>query len=166
MLTLRQKKLIQSTIPKIKQQDIVFSDYFYQRMLSIHPELRQTYHTEQYHNGARAKALANTLLSYAENIDTPSVLISLVNVICHQHVSLNIPNEDYDLIGYHLLHFISELLDAPLASELIMAWAQAYQQLTELFMVTEKKYVNTFKKTKVCEGSDPHQPGNIIDKIQ
>lgn len=158
MLTLRQKQLIQTTIPQVRQQGIVFSEYFYQRMLRFLPDLRQAYYIEQHHNGAWAKALANCLLSYADNIDTPSVLVSIVNVICHKHVNLKIPSEDYDIVGYHLLHSISEILDVPLASEPIIAWAQAYQQLAELFIVTEKKYINNLKKSRVSEPTDEIPP--------
>ncbi|WP_241578296.1 NO-inducible flavohemoprotein [Rosenbergiella nectarea] len=139
MLTSQQKKLIQQTIPVLKANGTVLTDYFYHRMLSQVPELRETFNMGHQRDGKQAKALANAVLAYAENIDDPSVLLPVITMICQKHVSLNIQAPDYSIVGEHLLHSISEVLSVPMEDELIGAWGAAYQQLAALMIDTEKK---------------------------
>ncbi|WKX27829.1 NO-inducible flavohemoprotein [Tatumella ptyseos] len=138
MLTTHQKQLIQQTIPVLKANGEALTDYFYHRMLSQVPELKETFNMGHQRDGKQAKALANAVLAYAENIEDPSVLLPVVNMICQKHVSLNIQAPDYAVVGDHLLHSISEVLSVPMEDELINAWAIAYHQLADLMIETEK----------------------------
>lgn len=52
--------------------------------------------------GAQAQALAGAVLAYAENIEDPSVLLPVVELIAHKHVSLNIKAPDYGIVGENL----------------------------------------------------------------
>lgn len=139
MLTTHQKQLIQQTIPVLKTNGQALTDYFYQRMLSQVPELKETFNMGHQRDGKQAKALANAVLAYAENIEDPSVLLPVINMICQRHVSLAIQAPDYAIVGEHLLHSISEVLSLPMEDELIDAWAAAYQQLAALMIDTEKR---------------------------
>lgn len=138
MLTTHQKHLIQQTIPVLQANGQALTDYFYQRMLSQVPELKETFNMGHQRDGKQAKALANAVLAYAENIEDPSVLLPVINMICQKHVSLNIQAPDYAVVGEHLLHSISEVLSVPMEDELISAWAIAYHQLADLMIETEK----------------------------
>lgn len=138
MLTTHQKQLIQQTIPVLQANGQALTDYFYQRMLSQVPELKETFNMGHQRDGKQAKALANAVLAYAENIEDPSVLLPVINMICQKHVSLNIQAPDYAVVGEHLLHSISEVLSVPMEDELISAWAIAYHQLADLMIETEK----------------------------
>ena len=139
MLTTHQKELIQQTVPVLKANGQALTDYFYQRMLSQVPALRETFNMGHQRDGKQAKALANAVLAYAENIEDPSVLLPVINMICQKHVSLNIQAPDYAVVGEHLLHSISEVLSLPMEDQLIDAWAAAYQQLAALMIDTEKR---------------------------
>lgn len=138
MLTTYQKQLIQQTVPVLKANGQALTDYFYHRMLSQVPELKETFNMGHQRDGKQAKALANAVLAYAENIEDPGVLLPVVNMICQKHVSLNIQAPDYAVVGDHLLHSISEVLSVPMENELISAWAIAYHQLADSMIETEK----------------------------
>ncbi|GAB2950447.1 globin domain-containing protein [Hafnia psychrotolerans] len=138
MITSEQQELVKATVPVLKENGVALTDYFYKRMLKNNPELKETFNMGHQRSGAQAKALAGAVLAYAENIDDPSVLAPVVELICHKHVSLNIQAPDYDIVGENLLHSISEVLSIPMDDKLISAWAAAYQQLADLFISTEK----------------------------
>lgn len=141
-LTNEQIKLIQSTIPILKENGSALTDYFYNRMLNNHPELKNVFNMGHQRSGAQARALAGAVLAYAENITTPENLGQAVNLIAHKHVSLNIQPEQYSIVGENLLHSISEVLNISMDSEMIEAWAMAYNQLADILIGVEKQLYN------------------------
>ena len=148
MLTSEQKERVKATVPVLKESGVALTDYFYKRMLSNNPFLKETFNLGHQRSGAQAQALAGAVLAYAENIDDPSVLAPVVELICHKHVSLNIQAPDYDIVGDNLLHSISEVLSIPMDDKLIIAWGAAYQQLAELFIATEKSLYQQHENTR------------------
>lgn len=138
MLTSEQKALVKATVPVLKESGVALTDYFYKRMLGNNPDLKETFNLGHQRSGAQARALAGAVLAYAENIDDPSVLAPVIELICHKHVSLNIQAPDYAIVGENLLHSISEVLSIPMDDPLIVAWGAAYQQLADLFIATEQ----------------------------
>lgn len=148
MLTSEQKELVKATVPVLKESGAALTDYFYKRMLSNNPDLKETFNLGHQRSGAQARALAGAVLAYAENIDDPSVLAPVVELICHKHVSLNIQAPDYDIVGENLLHSISEVLSIPMDDKLIIAWGAAYKQLADLFIETEKALYQQQKDTR------------------
>jgi nitric oxide dioxygenase len=90
MLSQHQIDLIKSTVPVLRENGVALTDYFYNRMLTNNPQLKETFNMGHQRSGAQAKALAGAVLAYAENIEDPSVLAPVVELICHKHVSLNI----------------------------------------------------------------------------
>ncbi|MGD8106283.1 globin domain-containing protein [Pantoea sp. FN0302] len=147
MLSERQNELVKATVPVLKENGEALTDYFYKRMLKNNPHLKETFNMGHQRSGAQAKALAGAVLAYAENIDDPSVLMPVVELICHKHVSLNIQAPDYNIVGENLLHSISEVLNIPMDDELITAWGVAYQQLADIFIATEKQLYEERKNT-------------------
>ncbi|KAA8735582.1 nitric oxide dioxygenase [Acinetobacter qingfengensis] len=148
MLSPEQKDLVKATVPVLKENGVALTDYFYKRMLGNNPQLKETFNMGHQRSGAQAKALAGAVLAYAENIDDPSVLAPVVELICHKHVSLNIQAPDYDIVGENLLHSISEVLNISMEDDLIAAWGAAYKQLADLFIATEKAIYDEHEKTK------------------
>lgn len=161
MLNEEQKDLVKATVPILRENGVALTNYFYKRMLTNTPELKETFNLGHQRSGAQAKALANAVLAYAENIDDPSVLAPVVELICHKHVSLNIQAPDYAIVGENLLHSISEVLDISMEDPLIKAWAAAYQQLAELFISTEKALYDQHSAT---EGSWLNWRNFVVDK--
>lgn len=139
MLNTQQLELIKATVPVLRESGVALTDYFYQRMLNKHPELKETFNLGHQRSGGQAKALAGAVLAYAENIENLAVLGGAVNLIVAKHVSLNIQADQYAIVGENLLHSISEVLNVPMDSDLIAAWAAAYGQLADILIAAEKQ---------------------------
>lgn len=136
-MTNDQKELIRGTIPILKEHGVALTTYFYNRMLSHNPELKNVFNSANQRTGAQPTALAMSVLAYAEHIDNPAVLAQAVNRIANKHVSLDIRPEQYAIVGKHLLASISEVLGEAVSTELIDAWATAYNQLAKIMIGAE-----------------------------
>lgn len=147
-LTARQIELVQATIPTLQQHGVELTRYFYNRMLSNSPELKEIFNLGNQRNDAQPQALANAVLAYAQNITTLHNLSNAITQIAHRHVSLNIQPEQYPIVGTNLLHSISEVLNVPMDSELIAAWRAAYQQLADILIQAEANLYQQQDSTK------------------
>ncbi|XID74751.1 NO-inducible flavohemoprotein [Alkanindiges sp. WGS2144] len=148
MLTESQKDLVKATVPVLRENGVALTSHFYNRMLGNNPHLKETFNLGHQRSGAQAQALAGAVLAYAENIDDPSVLAPVIELIAHKHVSLNIQAPDYNIVGENLLHSISEVLSISMEDELIKAWGEAYGQLANVFIDAEKKIYNEHAQTE------------------
>jgi len=63
------------------------------------------------------------VLAYASNIDRLHMLESAITSIGRKHVSLNVPPEQYPIVGKHLLGAIKTVLGATATPEILDAWA-------------------------------------------
>lgn len=147
-MTPQQIDLVKATVPVLRENGVALTGYFYNRMLGNNPDLKETFNMGHQRSGAQAQALAGAVLAYAENIEDPSVLLPVVELIAHKHVSLNIQAPDYGIVGENLLHSISEVLSISMEDPLIDAWAQAYGQLADLFIATEKQIYAQHEQAK------------------
>lgn len=147
-MTPHQIELVKATVPVLRENGVALTGYFYNRMLGNNPDLKETFNMGHQRSGAQAQALAGAVLAYAENIEDPSVLLPVVELIAHKHVSLNIQAPDYSIVGENLLHSISEVLSISMDDPLIDAWAAAYGQLADLFISTEKAIYDQHQQTK------------------
>ncbi|MGE8531231.1 MAG: NO-inducible flavohemoprotein [Acinetobacter guillouiae] len=147
-MTPQQINLVKATVPVLRENGVALTGYFYNRMLGNNPELKETFNMGHQRSGAQAQALAGAVLAYAENIEDPSVLLPVVELIAHKHVSLNIQAPDYNIVGENLLHSISEVLTISMEDPLIDAWAAAYGQLADLFISTEKAIYEQHQQTQ------------------
>ncbi len=147
-MTPQQIDLVKATVPVLRENGVALTGYFYNRMLGNNPNLKETFNMGHQRSGAQAQALAGAVLAYAENIEDPSVLLPVVELIAHKHVSLNIQAPDYNIVGENLLHSISEVLSISMEDPLIDAWATAYGQLADLFISTEKAIYEQHQQTK------------------
>ncbi|WP_180123914.1 NO-inducible flavohemoprotein [Acinetobacter sp. YH12097] len=147
-MTPQQIDLVKATVPVLRENGVALTGYFYNRMLGNNPDLKETFNMGHQRSGAQAQALAGAVLAYAENIEDPSVLLPVIELIAHKHVSLNIQAPDYNIVGENLLHSISEVLSISMEDPLIAAWAAAYGQLADLFISTEKAIYEQHQQTK------------------
>lgn len=164
MLTTEHLKLINETIPVLRENGTVLTSYFYQRMLRLNPELNEVFNMGHQRTGDQAKALASAVLAYAENIDNLVVLGDAVNQIITKHVSLNIQPEQYSIVGENLLFSISEVLEVPMDSELIKAWEIAYTQLANILIEGERaRYLELQEKEN---GWNDWREFTVVNKIK
>ncbi|MCW9733313.1 NO-inducible flavohemoprotein [Avibacterium sp. 20-15] len=147
-LTANQIELVKATVPVLRENGVALTSYFYNRMLTNHPELKQVFNLGHQRSGAQARSLANAVLAYAENIENPAVLLPAVELMAHKHVSLDIQAPDYAIVGNNLLHSISEVLQISMDDPLIEAWTVAYNQLADILISTEKAIYDEHQQTK------------------
>jgi nitric oxide dioxygenase len=145
-----QKELIKATVPVLKSNGNDLITYFYQRMFSNNPELKNIFNMANQANGKQQNALTGAVLAYAENIEDPSVLINVLKSIGNKHVSLNIAPEQYDIVGNHLIASIKEVLGYLATPELIEAWTCAYTELAQIMINIEAEM---YKKDSLKKGS-------------
>lgn len=161
-MTTSQIELIKSTIPILKEHGTALTSHFYKRLFSYNPELNNVFNRGNQANGKQQNALATAVLAYAEHIENPAVLLGAIRHIGHKHTSLQIKPAQYDVVGNHLLHAISEVLNIAMDSPLIEAWGTAYGQLAAIMINQE----NTLKAEQ--EAKDGSWEGwrsfNIKDK--
>lgn len=147
MLSDKQKEIILSTVPLLREGGVALTTHFYNRMFSHHPELKNLFNMGNQQSGKQQTALALAVLAYAENISNPAVLMPAVDLIGHKHTSLNIQPEQYEIVGMHLLASIKEVLQDLATDEVLDAWKAAYDQLAQLMIGHEAKMYQDKEQT-------------------
>jgi nitric oxide dioxygenase len=131
-MTLEQKALVTATVDTLRAHGVALTTHFYRRMFEHNPELKNVFNMGNQQTGKQQMALAMAVLSYAENIEDPSVLVPAVTKIGHKHVSLDIRPEHYAIVGRHLITSIGEVLGEAATPALLEAWTVAYGQLAAI----------------------------------
>ncbi|MFV8344203.1 NO-inducible flavohemoprotein [Flavobacterium sp. XS2P39] len=157
-----QKELIKATVPILRTNGNDLITYFYQRMLSNNPELKNIFNMANQASGKQQNALSGAVLAYAENIENPAVLINTLKSIGNKHVSLNIQPEQYDIVGNHLIGSIKEVLGDLATTELIDAWTCAYTELAQIMIDIEAEM---YQKTNNKKGGWKGWRTFVISKI-
>lgn len=157
-----QKELVKATVPILKASGNALVTYFYQRMLTKNPELKNLFNMANQANGKQQNALTGAVLAYAENIDDPTVLINVLKSIGNKHVSLHILPEQYDIVGNHLIESIKEVLTEAATDELVDAWTCAYTELAQIMISIEAEM---YQKAADLKGGWIGWRTFVIDKI-
>eukprot|EP01132_Coremiostelium_polycephalum_P002300 gene2300-2839_t len=147
MLDKETMDIVKSTIPALAAAGPSLTGYFYNRMFTHNPELKNIFNQNNQRNGDQREALFNAVHAYAANIDNIAVLLPAVEKIAQKHASLNILPEHYPIVGKHLLATIEELLNPP--KEVLEAWGKAYGVLAEVFIKREEEI---YKQNETVEG--------------
>ena len=138
MLTEQQRAIVKSTVPLLESGGEALITHFYSALLGNHPEVRPLFNTTHQVSGNQPRALANSVLMYARNIDRLEGLGKLPAQIINKHVALQVQPEHYPVVGKCLLQAIRDVLGAEIATdEVLAAWGAAYQQLADLLMGAE-----------------------------
>nr|WP_305069776.1 globin domain-containing protein [Flavobacterium covae] len=152
-MTTTEKELIKATIPVLRENGVLLTKHFYNRMFTYNPELKNIFNLGNQASGKQQTALAMAVLAYAEHIENPSVLINVLKTIGNKHVSLNITKEQYEIVGNHLIASIQEVLQESATADLLNAWTKAYWQLAQLMIqIEEEMYQNNLSKKE--DGKD------------
>lgn len=133
-MTTEQKAIITATVPVLRENGVLLTKYFYNRMFTNHPELKNMFNMGNQKSNKQQTALALAVLAYAENIANPTVLLPTVDHIGHKHTSLDIRPEHYIIVGEQLIASIQEVLGDAATPEIIDAWTAAYNQLAQLMI--------------------------------
>ena len=138
MLSQEHRALIAATVPLLEQNGEALTRHFYLKLFKDYPEVMPLFNQAHQHSGDQQRALANSILMYARNIERLEQLGPLVGTIVNKHVALQILPEHYPMVGASLLKAIREVLGAEVATDAVIdAWAAAYGQLADILMRTE-----------------------------
>jgi nitric oxide dioxygenase len=130
---------VKATAPVLAVHGYAIIERFYERLFQAHPELKNLFNMRHQERGEQQRALAGAVLAYATNADNLSALTSAVGRITHKHASLNVQPEQYGVVGQHLLAAIKEVLGEAATTDIIDAWAEAYQELADIFIQAEAR---------------------------
>lgn len=133
-MTTEQKAIITATVPVLRENGVLLTKYFYNRMFTHHPDLKNMFNMGNQKNDRQQTALALAVLAYAENIADPTVLLPAVDRIGHKHTSLDIRPEHYIIVCDQLIASIQEVLGDAATPEIIDAWTTACNQLAKLMI--------------------------------
>jgi nitric oxide dioxygenase len=139
MLSASQQDIIKATVPLLETGGEALTTHFYKIMLESHPEVRPLFNQAHQTAGTQPRALADSVLMYARNIDRLEALGPLAAQIVNKHVSLQILPEHYPIVGACLLRAIREVLGAEVATDAVIdAWGAAYRQLADILIGAER----------------------------
>lgn len=138
MLTADQTAIIKATVPILESGGETLTTHFYKIMLGEYPQVRPLFNQAHQASGTQPRALANSVLAYARNIDKLQELGPLAAQIVNKHVALQVLPEYYPIVGTCLLRAIREVLGPDIATNAVIdAWGAAYQQLADILIGAE-----------------------------
>ncbi|MDS9472130.1 NO-inducible flavohemoprotein [Sporosarcina pasteurii] len=149
MLSQETIDIIKSTVPVLEEHGKTITTVFYKNMFEAHPELLNVFNHANQSQGRQQTALANTVYAAAANIDNLEAILPAVIQIAHKHKSLGITEDQYPIVGYHLLGAIKEVLGDAATPEIISAWGEAYGVIADVFISVEKEM---YEQAEAMEG--------------
>lgn len=138
MLSQETINIIKSTVPVLEEHGKTITTVFYKNMFDAHPELLNVFNHANQSQGRQQTALANTVYAAAANIDNLEAIVPAVVQIAHKHKSLGITEDQYPIVGHHLLGAIKEVLGDAATPEILDAWGEAYGVIADAFIGVEK----------------------------
>lgn len=130
-------EIVKSTVPLLKKHGQQITARMYEIMFQNHPEVRAKFDMAAQADGSQPAKLATAVYSYASKIDNLSTLKSMVETIGHRHVQTHVLPEEYPIVGESLLQAMKDILKEAATEEIMAAWTEAYQALSEVFINRE-----------------------------
>ncbi|MGL4879801.1 MAG: globin domain-containing protein [Waterburya sp.] len=134
------RAIVKSTAPILKHRGREITTRMYEIMFEKYPEIQKKFDLSAQADGSQPVKLAQAVYSYASQIDNLPALKSMVTTIANRHVQTNVLPEEYPIVGECLLQAMKDLLEHQATEEMIAAWQEAYQALSEIFIKTEQKF--------------------------
>jgi nitric oxide dioxygenase len=138
MLTAHTIATVKATVPVLQVHGETLTRHFYEIMFRDHPEVRPFFNPAHQASGTQARALAASVVAYAQHIDRLEALAGAVPTIVHKHAALGVLPEHYPIVGKCLLQAIREVLGEAATDDIINAWAEAYGVLAQILIGAEE----------------------------
>ncbi|MEK6766314.1 MAG: NO-inducible flavohemoprotein [Planctomycetota bacterium] len=146
-LTGKTIEIIKATVPIVEEKVIEFTKILYPIMFSRYPGLKVFFNQTHMRDGTQPRALAASIIEYANAIDNLDAIKPLVNGIAEKHASLNIKPVQYSIVTTCMLVAIGKILGEAGTSEVMGAWKEAVKNLANMIIEVErKKYDETLAK--------------------
>lgn len=141
MVSQRTIEIVKATAPILKEKGEEITRRMYHIAFAERPDYKRGFENtwmQHLDGGEQAHKLAAAVYAYATHIDRLDDLATAVDHIAHRHVETRILPEQYPLIGEKLLQAIKDVLQDVATDEVIAAWAEAYEALSNIFIQKEK----------------------------
>tara|TARA_R110002111_G_scaffold149064_2_gene216107 strand:+ start:810 stop:1988 length:1179 start_codon:yes stop_codon:yes gene_type:complete len=146
MLSAQTIEVVESTIPILAEHGEAITRHFYDKLLTENPELNNVFNPSNQAQGGQARALADAVFAYANNLNNLEALLPAVARIAHKHVSLGVKPEQYPIIGGALLSAIQDVASLPDGHPILVAWGEAYGVLADVFINAEETLYQASEK--------------------
>jgi len=137
MLSTETIHTIKSTVPLLEQHGRAITDAFYPELFRKYPFLKNIFNMANQGKGDQSRALSDAVIAYANNIDNVETLLPTVARIANKHASLGVQQKHYEAVGETLLEAIQTVLVLPNHHPALLAWAEAYDVLAQVFVDAE-----------------------------
>ncbi|MEH2301235.1 MAG: globin domain-containing protein [Nostoc sp.] len=142
--------IVKSTVPVLKKNGQQITTRMYEIMFQNHPEIREQFDMSAQANGSQPARLATAVYGYATQIDNLPALKSMVEKIAHRHVQTHVTPEQYPIVGESLLQAMKDVLGEAATEEVMAAWSEAYQALSQVFIHREDEiYIGEERKQQL-----------------
>lgn len=138
-MTSQTKEIIKSTAPIIKKHGEQITTEMYKILFDKYPETKELFkdaEKDQY------KKLANMIYSYADNIEHLDRLQVGIKKVAKIHIDTKILPKHYPMVGDSLIGAMKNVLGDGATTEVVDAWSEAYNFLSDIFIESEKKLYN------------------------
>lgn len=129
---------VKATVPVLQAHGETLTRHFYAILFRDHPEVRSYFNPAHQASGTQARALAASVVAYAQHIDRLEALAGAVPTIVHKHAALGVLPEHYPIVGKCLLQAIREVLGDAATESILDAWAEAYGALARILVQAEE----------------------------
>jgi len=129
MLSESARPVVKATLGVVAGQIEEIAVRFYAHMFAAHPELHDgMFNRGNQREGSQPKAIAGALAVFASALlaDPPQVPDRLLTRIAHQHASLGLRPDQYQIVRDHLMWAIGDVLDDAFTAEVAAAWDEVY----------------------------------------
>lgn len=137
MLSQKTIDIVKSTAPILKKNGQQITTRMYEIMFQKYPEVKEQFDMSAQADGSQPTKLASAVYGYANQIDNLPALKAMVEKIAHRHVDTHVLPEQYPIVGECLLQAMKDVLQQAATEEVMTAWTEAYQALSEVFINRE-----------------------------
>ena len=143
------KNIVKATAPVVAENALAITSTFYRTMFENNPEVQQFFNKAHQVGDRQPRALADSIIQYALNIDDLTPLGPLVEKIAHRHCALSVKPEHYGIVHSNLMSAIGEVLGDAVTPEIAEGWSEAVLALAGVCIDAEE---NLYKEAEARTG--------------
>jgi len=138
-VTAEQKKLLQSSLPTLREHSNDFTSKLYGTLFKEHPEYLNYFNQTNQKSGKQPAALAETVFNFVEHLDNLNDMAPQMSRLSNKHRAVNVQPELYPVFGQYFVRAIEETLGSKATAETMAAWKALYNQMSSTFIKQEKE---------------------------
>ena len=128
--------VVKGTASLIQARGDEISKRMYELLFEKYPETKPLFSKSL---DKQSGILSTAIAAYAKNIDQIENMHDRLMYISNTHVKSQVREEHYPMVGEALLLAIKEVLGDDASDDVIKAWEEAYNYLSEILLMNEKQ---------------------------